>query len=150
MTKSRGSRAKKTKENKRANIHLLLDSDATRAAILEHFMSFACDGTEVNDRAVVFFAGHGHTVKSSRGEAGYLVPWDGDCRKLATLIRWDELTRNADLIEAKHVLFLMDACYGGLAIMGALKPGSTRFLKDTLLRWSRQLLTGRQSRRGCG
>jgi len=72
---------------------------------------------------------------------GYLVPWDGDCGKLASLIRWDELTRNADLIEAKHILFLMDACYGGLAIMRALKPGSMRFLKDMLVRRSRQVLT---------
>lgn len=123
------------------NIHLLLESDATRAAVLDHFLSFACDGTEVNDRLVVFFAGHGHTVKSSRGDVGYLVPWEGDCGKLATLIRWDELTRNADLIEAKHILFLMDACYGGLAIMRALKPGSMRFLNDMLLRRSRQVLT---------
>ena len=95
----------------------------------------------MNDRLIVFFAGHGHTVKSSRGEVGYLVPWDGDCGKLASLIRWDELTRNADLIEAKHILFLMDACYGGLAIMRALKPGSMRFLKDMLVRRSRQVLT---------
>lgn len=123
------------------NVHLLLDCDATRTAILDHFLSFACEGTEVNDRLVVFFAGHGHTVKSSRGEVGYLVPWDGDCGKLATLIRWDELTRNADLIEAKHILFLMDACYGGSAIMRAMKPGSMRFLKDMLLRRSRQVLT---------
>ncbi len=45
-------------------VRLLLDSDATRSAILNHVLSFACDGTEVNDRLVVFFAGHGHTVKS--------------------------------------------------------------------------------------
>src|SRR5450631_2659006 len=66
----------------RQNVHLLLDSAATRAAILDRFLSFACNGTELNDRLVVFFAGHGHTVKSSRGEVGYLVPWDGDCGKL--------------------------------------------------------------------
>src|SRR5205823_1425801 len=35
----------------------------------------------------------------------------------------------------------MDACYGGLAIMRALKPGSMRFLKDMMLRRSRQVLT---------
>ena len=123
------------------NVRLLLDSDATHSAILNHFLSFACDGTKANDRLVVFFAGHGHTVRSSRGEIGYLVPWDGDCRNIASLIRWDELTRNADLIEAKHILFLMDACYGGLAVMRALRPGSMRFLKDMLMRRSRQVLT---------
>jgi uncharacterized caspase-like protein len=123
------------------NVHLLLDDNATGAAIRECFLSFARDGCEVNDRLVVFFAGHGHTVRTSRAEVGYLVPWDGDCENLASLIRWDNLTRDADLIEAKHLLFVMDACYGGLAITRALKPGSMRFMKDMLLRRSRQVLT---------
>ena len=59
----------------------------------------------------------------------------------STFIRWDELTRNAELIRAKHVLFVMDACYGGLALTGHLHAGSTRFLKDMMLRYSRQVLT---------
>jgi hypothetical protein len=35
----------------------------------------------------------------------------------------------------------MDACYGGLALTRNLQPGSTRFLKDMMLRYSRQVLT---------
>lgn len=35
----------------------------------------------------------------------------------------------------------MDACYGGLALTRSLNPGSTRFLKDMMLRYSRQVLT---------
>jgi len=35
----------------------------------------------------------------------------------------------------------MDACYGGLALTRAPGPGSMRFLKDMLLRFSRQVLT---------
>ncbi len=35
----------------------------------------------------------------------------------------------------------MDACYGGLALTRALEPGSSRFLTDMLLRYSRQILT---------
>lgn len=123
------------------NVHLLLDGHARRDAILKRFLAFAGDGTGINDRLVVFFAGHGHTIRSRRGDVGFLVPYDGDPKDLGSLIRWDELTRNADLINAKHVLFLMDACYGGLAITRALQPGSMRFLKDMLLRPARQVLT---------
>lgn len=123
------------------NIKVLTNSKATRAAILESYLSFATNGTEVNDRLIVFFAGHGHTVQSSRQEVGYLVPYDGDSSKLHSLIRWDDLTRNADLINAKHILYLMDACYGGLAITRTLRPGAARFLKDMLLRPARQVLT---------
>ena len=38
------------------------------------------------------------------------VPVDGDVADASTFIRWDELTRNGELIAAKHILFLMDAC----------------------------------------
>ncbi|MBI5215943.1 MAG: caspase family protein [Ignavibacteriae bacterium] len=69
------------------------------------------------------------------------MPYDGSTNNLAKLIRWDDLTRNADLIEAKHLFFIMDACYGGLAITRHLSPGATRFLKDMLLRHTRQVLT---------
>jgi len=123
------------------HIHLLRDSEATRDAILRVFLGFARDGTGANDRVLVYFAGHGLTVPSRRGEVGFLVPHEGDPRHLSTLIRWDELTRDADLVPAKHVLFLMDACYGGLAVARTLQPGAMRFVKDMLLRPVRQVLT---------
>ena len=69
-----------------------------------------------------------------------MLPADGATDDLSTLIRWDELTRNADLIPAKHMLFIMDACYGGLAVTRYVQPGSMRFLKDMLTRYSRQVL----------
>lgn len=122
-------------------VHTLLNDEATHTAILEKFLSFTSGGTDEEDRIVIFFAGHGHTIGSRRGEVGYLVPFDGNLSKLFTLIRWDELTRNADLIKAKHILFLMDACYGGLAITRSTKPGTMRFLKDMLLRPARQVIT---------
>ena len=122
------------------NVLLLTDANATRARIMDSFLSYASK-SDINDRILFFFAGHGHTVSGRQGEVGFLVPYDGEPRSLSTLIRWDELTRNAELIPAKHVLFVMDACYGGLAITRSLAPGSMRFLKDMLLRYSRQVLT---------
>jgi uncharacterized caspase-like protein len=47
---------------------LLLDGDATRANIMDAYMEFARDGTGPDDRIVVFFAGHGHTERSTRGD----------------------------------------------------------------------------------
>jgi hypothetical protein len=69
------------------------------------------------------------------------VPVDGKPDDLSTLIRWDDLTRNADLIPAKHIFFVMDACYGGLALLRAPSFGSMRFLGDMIQRYSRQVLT---------
>ena len=116
------------------NISYLTDAAATKSAILKAFFRFTKDEVGLDDRVLVFFAGHGHTLTGSRGEIGYLVPYDADMSDYSTLIRWDDLTRNSELIRSKHVLFIMDACYGGLALMRHAQPGSTRFLKDMGLR----------------
>jgi uncharacterized caspase-like protein len=122
------------------NVDILLDEQATKAAILDAMMKHSAPDAGADDRILIFFAGHGYTSKGRRGDVGYLVPADGDCDKLASLIRWDELTRNADLLPAKHILFIMDACYGGLALTRHLHPGSRRFLKDMLRRYVRHVL----------
>src|SRR4030042_6345951 len=126
---------------KSENIKLLLDESATRHEIMSTFLSYANSEVSPNDRIFVFFAGHGMTQTGRRGEVGFLVPYDGDQGNLSSLIRWDDLTRNAELIVAKHMLFVMDACYGGLAITRALSAGSMRFLKDMFQPYSRQVLT---------
>jgi uncharacterized caspase-like protein len=122
-------------------VALLINERATRQEIFSAFMRFTEDSVGGDDRIVVFFAGHGCTRTGTRGEVGFLVPVDGNPNDLRTLIRWDDFTRNAELIQAKHVLFLMDACYGGLAIRRNTPPGSARFLKDMLQRYARQVLT---------
>lgn len=113
------------------DVLLLTDANATKARIMDSFLSYASK-SDIDDRILFFFAGHGYTVSGRRGEVGFLVPYDGEPRNLSTLIRWDELTRNAELTPAKHMLFVMDACYAGLAITRSLAPGSMRFLKDML------------------
>lgn len=124
------------------NISLLIDEAGTREAIRKAFMDYMVKNrTQPDDRLLIFFAGHGHTETGKRGEVGFLVPVDGNVSDLSTLIRWDEFTRNADLIPAKHIFFLMDACYGGLALLRRPAFGSMRFLGDMLQRYARQVLT---------
>jgi hypothetical protein len=124
-----------------SNVTLLLDDKGDRETIRKTFSGYA-DGNLVqdNDRLLVFFAGHGLTVSGRRGEVGFLVPSDGRPDSIDSLIRWDELTRTADLIRAKHVFFLMDACYGGLAFVRSPTFGKMRFMGDMLGRFARQVL----------
>jgi hypothetical protein len=124
------------------NISLLLDETATAEGIRKSFLEYTKDGkVGPDDRILVFYAGHGHTLKGKRGEVGFLVPVDGKPDEMETLMRWDDLTRNADLVPAKHIFFLMDACYGGLAFLRSPAFGNMRFLGDMLQRYSRQVLT---------
>jgi len=125
-----------------ANITLLLDEDAIRSKILSEYLQFERKGCDRDSRLLVFFAGHGFTKTGLSREVGFLVPYDGKVDDLSTLIRWEELTLNAELIPCKHILFVMDACYGGLAFSRALSAaGAVRFLKDMLIRPVRQALT---------
>ncbi|MDI7230084.1 caspase family protein [Leptospira santarosai] len=123
------------------NVTLLLDEDATKNSIMNSFFSFVGSSSELDDRIIFFFAGHGSTQMGSRGEVGFLVPYDAKLADLATFIRWDDFTRNAEFIRAKHILFILDACFSGLALTRNSNFGKARFLKDMMHRYSRQVLT---------
>jgi hypothetical protein len=123
----------------KSEVVTLFDDQATKAEILKQFTGF--DSLAPDDRLLVFFAGHGETVPGHRGDIGFLVPVDGQLQDKSTLIAWQELTRGAELIPAKHILFIMDACYSGLAIQRGARAGSQRFLSDMLERVSRQVIT---------
>ncbi len=123
------------------NIAFLINEEASKDNILKSFARLTKDDIELDERIFIFYAGHGETRSGIYGEVGFLVPHDSVIEDLSTFIRWDELTKNSELIRAKHILFIMDACYGGLALTRGIGPGSTRFLNDMMLRYSRQVLT---------
>jgi len=122
-------------------IIVLKDAHATKTRILDQFINLHKKAHHRDDRVLFFFAGHGLTFPGNSGPIGYLVPADGDPSNLNSLIRWDDITRNAELIPAKHILFIMDACYSGLAIRRTLTPGVQRFISDLLQRPARQVIT---------
>lgn len=111
----------------REHMAILKGSEATRARILEE-LSRLTDHRRGNerDRVVVYFSGHGQTVPLPRGgQMGFLIPVDAavdiaDVTNPAlyykTCVAMSELHHISELIPAKHVLFLVDACYSGLAV----------------------------------
>jgi len=121
---------------------LLTNGEATRNGILSLFHDKLGHGAlKKNDRLFVFFAGHGATRKLSSGrDLGYLVPADADPERLATdAIPMTEIQNIAESLSAKHVLFVMDACYSGLGLTrGGASPN---FLKENARRLGRQMLT---------
>lgn len=120
----------------------LSNGEATRANILALFHDkLAHGGVGRNDRIFVFFAGHGATRKLSSGrDLGYIVPADSDPGQFATdAIPMTEIQNIAESLNAKHVLFVMDACYSGLGLTRG--GGAGGFLRDNAKRIGRQMLT---------
>lgn len=127
----------------------LLGNDATREKITDQLARLENpDEVSNKDAVLIFFSGHGQTVSGGAGEQGYLLPVDAQL-KLSdvhnpapyrkTAIRMDDLRADADAIPARHVLFLMDACFSGYMATKAVEG-----LSDTAtgLRYpARQVIT---------
>lgn len=129
---------------KKENITTLLDEEATAVAINDAFALYR-DKAMKDDSILFFFAGHGTTISSIRdSEVGYLVPHDGTETNINTLIKWKDLESRSEEIRAKHIFFVMDACYSGLALQRSAL-GSKRFVKEMMRRYSRQILTAGKS-----
>ncbi len=102
------------------NIQMLLDEKATKNNITNAFYELV-EKTGPDDAIVVFYAGHGETQKIPGGkeDLGYLIPIDGKMGSLPrTALSMKTINIHANEIPAKSMLFLVDACYGGLAATG--------------------------------
>ncbi len=126
------------------NVTTLLDSGATRKNIMLAFDRLRRNAQK-DDRVLVFFAGHGETIQMPDGrQKGYILPYDVDTQDLiTTAISTDQLNEISQLMPAKHLFYIMDACYGGLIFSRAapLSPSATDYLEVLSSRSARKALT---------
>ncbi len=128
------------------NVTALFDGEATRANILRALNDRLANPQLVkrDDRVLVFFAGHGSTRKLPSGrDVGYIIPVDASLNDLATdAVSMPQLQEVSEAVLAKHVLFMVDACYSGLGLTrGGAAGGSSNFLNDNAKRIGRQMIT---------
>ncbi|KQN97945.1 MULTISPECIES: polysaccharide deacetylase family protein [Stenotrophomonas] len=126
-----------------SQVIVLKNREATRNNILAAFHDRLSDGrTQKNDRVFVFFAGHGATRQLASGrDLGYIIPVDSDPKEFATdAIAMTDVQNIAESLQAKHVLFVMDACYSGLGLTRG-GASSSSFLRENARRTARQMLT---------
>ena len=129
---------------KESNVLMILDEDATKDNIIQGFNDIL-DKAKERDRVIIYFAGHGTTYElPNGGEMGFLIPVDGDPDNLyLSSIKMDEIYYLADMSYAKHILYLIDACYGGLAIQNRSlgKELTPEYLKKLTNQRGRQIIT---------
>jgi hypothetical protein len=132
---------------KKENIRKLLNGDATRQRIMQVLGDELTDSNKVQreDRVFFFFAGHGTTRTFEDGrQVGFIVPVDADQNNyVSTAISMAQIREASDLIPAKHVYFVMDSCYSGLALSrgsGAYSKDRS-YLDEITRRTARQILT---------
>ena len=129
---------------KTTNIITILNEDATKANILKGFNDILTKAKE-KDRVLVYYAGHGDTYDlPDGGEMGFLIPVDGDKESLyLSSIKMQEIYDLANMSYAKHILYLVDACYGGLSIQtrGLKKETTPEYLRKLTKEKGRQIIT---------
>ncbi|MCC6458767.1 MAG: caspase family protein, partial [Caldilineaceae bacterium] len=118
-------------------VHTLYDSEATRSAITALLSDELPACTGQHDRLIFFFAGHGVTRQRVRGEGyrGYLIPANAESGKYADYIEMGELARACADIPAKHIFFILDCCFSGVAAVAARSEATPpKVLDDPYLR----------------
>ena len=104
-------------------------------------------GYDQNNRLVIFFAGHGHTRKKTKG---YLVPIDApdpatnrqneqDFLKVA--LDMDQVESWAKQVDAKHVLFVFDSCFSGTIFKQRSGKEKPLYIQSVMNKPVRQFLT---------
>ena len=127
------------------NIKYLVNEEATLKEIKLALDDIA-KSAEANDRIIVFYSGHGETIRNKDGsETGYIIPVEGNKDKLyATGLAMDEILRICQMSDAKHMLFLMDACYSGLMTQqykGLANPTEEGYITKVANESARQIIT---------
>lgn len=130
------------------NITLLLDGEATRERIMTVLGDALADPEKVkrDDRVLVFFAGHGATRLLPSGKSiGYIIPVEADTAgfqgQSISMTTFQDINEG---IPAKHVFYVMDACYSGLALVRGGAPTSAdprRYLQEITRRQTREMIT---------
>lgn len=134
---------------KASDVKILTDGDATLANIRAAITDLANPGNiHADDRILIYFSGHGQTVKDQSGnDLGFLIPSDGkvdlDRPKLNDFKQtclpmqfvWDTL----DPSPAKHIAVIADACFSGLLTKS--KGLGANELSGYLTRTARQVVS---------
>lgn len=124
----------------------LFNKDATRENILSLLGDKLGnpDMVKREDRVFVFYAGHGATRHLASGrDLGYIIPMDADLSHYeGSAISMSNFQDIAESIPAKHLLFVMDSCYSGLALTrGGPPAGIQNYLQEISRRTARQMFT---------
>ncbi len=106
---------------KRHGFNVIVVNDPDYKKMQEAFVSFINKyGQKPNDRVLIYFSGHGHTMKLAYGgEMGYIVPSDApnpnidESGFLETAMDMLQMEVYAKKIQSKHAIFMFDSCFSG-------------------------------------
>ncbi len=125
-----------------------IGAEATRDNIVSYMEDTLAPKLTQNDRFVFYFSGHGSTLKNVGGQdRGYLIPYDGETeQKASSWLSMEKLQELADKLDnARHQLFILDSCFGGLfakkGYMSTIPENTPSYITAVTGNRARQYLT---------
>lgn len=132
------------KSLEQAGFNVLVSENGTKEQINKAITDFIYNyGQNVDNRLLIYYAGHGHTVRTAYDDnLGYIVPVNAPDPSAdlagfqAMSIEMKAIEIFAYSIQSKHALFLFDACFAGSlfdmrsAVSEAITQKTTRFVRQ--------------------
>jgi TPR repeat protein len=95
--------------------HTVLLEDATHAQMINALFEIM-KSVGNRDNLIIYYAGHG-TLDQATG-ASYWLPIDADSQNPGNWVRDGDVTSWVSATKARHVLIIVDSCYGGAMTRG--------------------------------
>jgi hypothetical protein len=93
------------------NVKIFIDAQATSHNILSYLEDNLAGSLRNDDRIIFYFSGHGET----KNKWGYIIPYEGEKDRPSTWISMEKIREiAAKLGSARHQLFILDSCFGGM------------------------------------
>lgn len=133
-------------------VFLLCNQDATRDNIRQYLIDIIAEQSRKDDCVLIFFACHGERREIADGQNRYyLSTYDTRIEKTqsgmykkvwSSFLSVVELLDAAEMIPAKHILFIVDACYSGFMtrLRGSGEDGQS-YHEKLLTSRARQVIT---------
>lgn len=123
----------------------LMDHEATKYNITQVLGDRLPRQVQKEDRVLIFFAGHGQTENIGGRQYGYIIPVDGDIRNYySSAISMAQVREFSKRIPAKHIYYVIDACYSGLGLSRSgprFSPSMKGYLKKVTSLPAVQMIT---------
>lgn len=112
--------------------------DADRKTILSRLNAFRKTLTE-KDNFLIYYAGHG--TLEEKNTIGYWLPVDAALDDSTNWLRTDDVTGIMNLISAKQILVIADACYSGIMTRTAMTRLESGKSEDSYDQWLKKMAT---------
>ncbi len=120
--------------------HIITLVNSSRIDILDSLTNLS-SSLGNDDNLLVFYAGHGAVKKvGNQIIGGYVIPSDAKKDSYATYIKSDDLKEAIVSSQAKHILFIVDACFGGTLFRGTMDD-APKGIQNLYKQTSRQMIS---------